>query len=159
MGGVHVSQSWLTAITDLPVIVQGALGSGLFALALYVGQIAFRYSAGKATKINRDRRLAYLTDEIAKLHLLKGKTFSLKSAFLSLLIYRASRGFAKAFIWLTLGLLFGSFSPSFGVAGYLGALYYFFSALNTLRAPPKVDDVPTKLAELVAERKALVDEA
>jgi hypothetical protein len=33
------------AASDLPVIVQGALGSALFALLLFVGQRAFAYMA------------------------------------------------------------------------------------------------------------------
>jgi hypothetical protein len=154
-----MSQNLITAITDLPAIAQNVIGGAVFALALYLGQKLFRYAAARATKFNRQRRLAYVTDEIAKLHLLKGKTFSLKGAFLSLLIYRSSRSLAKAFIWLTLGLLFGTMLPTFEAAGYLGALYYFFSALNTLRPPGEIADIPAKLAELTAERKALKGEA
>ncbi len=146
-----MAQNWLSALTDLPVIVQGALGSGLFALALLLGQKAFRYAATRTAKFNKNRRLAFLTDETAKLHILQGEEFSEKSALISLLILRSLRGFAKALIWLSLGLLCSMFAPVFGVAGYLGALYYFFSALNTLRAPERAEDIPAKLAELAEE--------
>lgn len=154
-----MTDSWVTALTDLPVIVQGGMGSALFALALYLGQKAFRYSAGRFTSFNRKRRIAYVTDEIAKLNLVKGKGFSLKGAFLSLLIYRASRSLTKAFVWLSLGLLSGTIVPTFAVVGYLGALYYFFAALNTLRAPGDVEDIDARLAELSAERRRLRGEA
>ena len=150
-----MSDTWVSYLTNLPVIVQGALGSALFAFALLSGQKAFRFLAARTSKFNKNRRLAYLTDETAKLHIIKGKEFSQKGAFISLLVYRSLRSFAKAFIWLSLGLLCSTVVPVFGVAGYLGALYYFFLGLNTLRAPEKVEDVPAKLAELSAERKQI----
>ena len=152
-------QSLVKAATDLPVIVQGALGSALFALALFLGQKASKKLAQQVSNFSRARRLNYLTDEIAKLHFAKGKTFALKGAFVSLLILRSLRSISKAFIWLTLGMLFGSFGTGFGVAGFIGALYYFFDGLNTLRPPQKSDDISARLKELSSERRKLRGEA
>lgn len=154
-----MSQDFASALTNLPVIIQGALGSALFAVIVWLGQKLFTFAASRATRFTRLRRIDYLTDEIAKLHFVKGKDFALKGAFLTLLVFRSLRSFVKAFIWLSLGLLGGALNPIFGTVGYLGAMYYFFSALNTLRAPEQADDVAAKLGELSAERKALKAEA
>ncbi|MHB1059840.1 MAG: hypothetical protein ACYC0F_18350 [Rhodanobacter sp.] len=150
-------QKWIEALTDLPVIVQSALGSALFALLLLLGQFTFRILSAKYSHSNKRRRRRFLRNEIAKIQVIHAKEHATKSAYLSLLIYRASRSFAKAFIWLTLGLLFGSIGQGFGVAGYLGAIYYFFSALSPLRAPSKTGDKSARLLELRAELKALGD--
>ena len=154
-----MSQSLFTAITDLPVIVQGALGSALFALVLWLGQKAFRTTMARITKFNRARRIDYLADEIATLHCLKGDDLSKRGVFVSLLVYRSLRNTARAFLWLTMGLIASAVVPVFGIVGYLGALYYFFAMLNTLRGTSGKEDVEARLEELYKERRALTGEA
>jgi threonine/homoserine/homoserine lactone efflux protein len=74
------------------------------------------------------------------------------------LTYRAFRSFLRAVIWLTLGLLGGTFVSSLSVIGYFGALYYLFAALNTVTAVPDEDDAAKKVEEITSELKKL-DEA
>jgi len=145
----------IAAATDLPVIVQGALGSALFALALFGGQRLSTLLGRRFAKSSRERRKTYLIEQQLKYHVLKSKEYSAKGAFVSLLVYRASRSFFKAIIWLTLGLAFGTIIDVLGLVGYCGCLYYLFASLNTVTGPETVPDVDAKLQEIKTELEAL----
>jgi hypothetical protein len=148
-------QDLVAAITNLPAIAQNVVGGAVFAAVLFLGQKIHRFAAARTAKFNRTRRHAYLTDEIAKLNVLEAESLPEQAAFISLLLYRGQRNAVKALIWLTLGLLCGTVLPMFAIAGYVGAIYYLFSALNTLRPPGDVEDVAGKLESLRVERQSL----
>jgi len=141
----------VSAITDLPVIIQGALGSALFALALLVGQRLFALSAERYARSSILRRRRYLIEQQIKYNVLSATDYAARTAFVSLLIYRASRSLFKALIWLTFGLSFGIF----GFVGFIGCLYYLFRGLNTVTPPERADDVPKKLEEIKDELSKL----
>lgn len=149
-----LQQIW-TAATDLPVVTQGALGSGLFAFALWFGQRLVAYASERYARSSIDRRKIYLTNEISKLHIQVTNDYSQRSAYLGLLIYRALRSLFKALIWITLGLLFQSFEPILGVVGYLGAMYHFFNGLNIVRSSTNIEDKKAVLKTLSDELASL----
>jgi len=146
-----------TAATNLPVVIQGALGSGLFALLLYIGQKIFTFTANRIAKSSRSRRKVYLIEQQVKYNVTKSKDFSARGAYVSLLTYRASRALFKALIWLSLGLAFGTLYKNLSIVGYCGCIYFLFKGLNTVSAPESVDDVDAKLKEIKTELEALND--
>lgn len=145
----------LSAISDIPVIVQGALGSALFSLILYVGQRVSSSVKCKVTSHSQRRRKAYLIEERIKYNVLVAENYDERAAYVSLLLYRASRNLVKALIWLTLGLMTGSLIWVLGVVGYVGALYYLFNALTTVTGPAATDDYEKRLEEISAEIERL----
>ena len=145
----------LTAVTDLPVIIQGAIGSGLFALVYFLGQKLYALGRDLITKQNKSRRRRYLTEEIAKYNIATADNYAKSNAFTTMLIYRAMRSLFKALLLLSLGLLFGSVGFVFGAIGYLGAIYFLFQGLNTVRAATKTEDKKQRLNELRDELESL----
>ncbi len=145
----------VAAATDLPVIVQGALGSALFALALFGGQRLSTLLGRRFAKSSRECRRIFLMEQQLKYNVLKSGEYSAKGAFVSLLVYRASRSLFKSLIWLTLGLAFGTIIEVLGLVGYCGCLYYLFAGLNTVTGPETVPDVDAKLQAIKKELEAL----
>jgi hypothetical protein len=150
----------LAAITDLPVIIQGALGSALFALVMYFGQRVAARLQEQWSSHSRSRRHTYLIEQKVKLGIFVAQDNAEMVACISLLAYRALRAVVKAMIWLVLGLLGGSFMTVLGAAGFLGAACYLFSALATLSPPKKQgDDYKAKWERANEELKRFESEA
>lgn len=147
----------VAAVTDLPVILQGALGSALFALALFGGQRISVLVGSQFAKSSRKRRKVYLIEQQIKYNVVKSKEYAARGAFVSLLVYRASRSLFKALIWLTLGIAFGTMKEVLGLVGYCGCLYYLFAGLNTVTGPESVPDADAKLQEIKTELETLND--
>ena len=152
---MHMLDRLLAAASDLPVIVQGALGSALFALVLFVGQRAFLFFAEQRAKHSRTKRKRYLVEQQIKYNVLNATGVANRGAFVSLLIYRAARSLFLALLWLSLGLIFGSVLNVLGLVGYFGCVYYLFLGLSTVTGPKKVDDVAEKLQQIKAELESL----
>lgn len=148
----------IALVSDWPGIVQGALGSALFWLALTLGQQLATFTSTKLAARSRKLRYAFVTEEILRYTPLSTEDFAQRAAFVSLLLLRASRSLFKALIWLTLGLAFASVISILGLVGFMGCLYYLFAALNSVRAPEHVEDVEAKLQALKAEQKQLKDD-
>lgn len=147
--------SLLKAISDYPVIVQGALGSALFALCLYLGQKIAVSVREWVASLSVKKRRRYLTEEVIRYNAIASTDFATRAAFVSLMLLRASRSLFKALLWLTFGLISGSVIGVLGVVGYLGALYYLFLGLSTLAPTDKTVDPKERLAELRAELKSI----
>ena len=147
-----------TAITDLPVIIQGALGSALFAGTVYFGQKVFAAAQGRLSELSRSRRRSYLLEQQIKYNVLAANGVPERGALVSLLLYRASRSLFKALIWLTTGLIFGSVDSLLGVVGYFGCIYYLLLGLSAVTGPETVENKKAKLEEIRAEL-AKLDEA
>ncbi len=139
----------LDKILDWPVIVQGAVGSALFSLILYLGQKTFVFVPRLASKVTVGRRRSYLHTRLLRLHSASRDDLLGQAAFASALCYRALRDLFKALIWLTLGLLFTNFVGVWGVVGYLGCLYYLFFALEVVK-PITVEgsEIQTRIQEI-----------
>jgi hypothetical protein len=130
-----MSADLIAQIGNIPVIIQGALGSALFTIILFVGQKITHLLRRKISESSTKRRREFLIEENLKLLLLLSNDFSTRGAFVSLLNFRATRKIFLALIWLALGLVGSSIIDIFGVVGYLGALYFLFDGLETCKMP------------------------
>ncbi len=144
----------IEAIRDWPVIVQGALGSFAFWLVLRIATSA--YSAISKTYAERSRRtrVQRLTDERLLIYANLGGPYE-AGHVASLIWYRASRRVVNALLWITLGLLVGSFVPYLSAIGYAGAIYYLIAAKlivdpyrHKASLEERLDEVNTELSEL-----------
>lgn len=148
-------EKFITSIQDWPVIIQGALGSALFALVLFVGQKVASYFLDTFRASSRQSRIRQLREQLIRQKALKAKDHSERGYYASLLWLRASRHVVKALIWLTLGLAFNSFLGVLGVVGFMGAIYYLFFALNIVKAINYDGDITKKIEEIKAEMAKL----
>lgn len=149
----------LSAISDWPVIVQGALGSALFASMVYVGQKIATTLNMRAAEVSKKRRKDYLYRLQLKYGFKAAKDNAIKTALLSALLYLAARDALRGAVWLALGLLTGSFLPVLGAVGFLGALYYWFTALSAVSPAPEVDNVEERFKQVNEEWEALNKDA
>jgi len=124
-------QEFLNAIKDWPVIIQGALGSALFALILFVLQKVYAYANHQIALLSKKSRIRELTNERLKIGMSIGQGKD-KALFASPMLYRMSRPFLKSLIWLVLGLLFSELFDILSVVGYLGSIYYLLNALDVV---------------------------
>jgi hypothetical protein len=147
-------QRIFTLIQDWPVIVQGALGSALFAILLWIGQKLVDMTPLLVTRISRGRREIFLRNRMIRYQAKASTDTTQKAFYASLLWFRAARDLLRGLIWLTLGLLFTNFVGVWGVIGYLGCLYYLFFALEVVKPIRDEKDV---LATKIKETKGALD--
>jgi hypothetical protein len=115
----------IASIQDWPVIIQGALGSALFALALFLGQRVTAYFVDAVRAQSKESRVRQLREQLIRFSALKAKDHAERAYFASILWLRASRHVVKGLIWLALGLVSNSLLGVLGVVGFMGAIYYF----------------------------------
>ena len=132
----------LDEILKWPVIVQGALGSALFAAILALGTWLIRAVQTYFRGFSRSRRLDRLHNEGLRLQGLVTENPALSALTLVTLLYGAFRELLKAVFVICLGLIFGSFIPVLHVVGFVMALYYLLLALDAVRG--STDDDPKK---------------
>ena len=66
-GGVLVFNEIWSAATNLPVIFQGALGSALFAIIVWLGQKIFVFIKQQMSRLSQSQHKRYVGTEIMKL--------------------------------------------------------------------------------------------
>jgi hypothetical protein len=120
----------LKAISDWPVIVQGALGSALFWLISLMGRKSVSLFLDWYSPRSRKLKIRLLISRLFKYQALLGKSYHDDSAISSILIYRAFRYVVKGLIWLTLGIYIGF--PILSEVGYIGCFIYLLFALEIL---------------------------
>jgi hypothetical protein len=146
----------ILAIKDWPVLIQGAIGSGLFWLFLLIGQKLFVFIPQKLSALSKSRKESILRDELFRFYATRlTNNHALAGGFASILLYRASRHLVKAIIWLTFGLVFDAFTGIFGTIGFIGSLYYLFGALNVIRPNNYAGDIDNKIKEIEEEITSL----
>lgn len=152
-------KEYIDAVLEWPLIVQGALGSGLFWLILIIGQ----YFTGRLSQLlstySKEYRLRLLRSQWAKYYgykALQDGDRALSSSMQVSLLYIAFRDFIRGMIWVVLGMLFSSVFPILGVVGFIGGLYYLFKTLSHVRRIDTTVDVAGKLKELECEISAIV---
>ena len=148
----------IKAASEWPVLLQGAIGSGIFWLVLVAGQKISISISKKYSESSKKRRKNFLLEQRLKYYYKTTNDNIARGIVFSALTYRALRNFFKAIIWLTLGMLCKEFLSSLAIIGYVGTLYYLFAALNTVTAVPEEDDPSKKLEKINSELKKL-DEA
>ncbi|MHC0044034.1 hypothetical protein ACGDLY_012170 [Vibrio campbellii] len=122
----------INEILELPVIVQGALGSALFAFIAWLLKILFNHVNVAFSKFNKQFRDEAKTAELVGLYYEQSGRGSDSTIFLTWCIYYALVHLTQAAIWLVLGSVLGGFISTFTYVGYLGALYYLFRARKML---------------------------
>ena len=140
-------------ILKLSPIIQGALGSALFALILWALKITFGFLHKKTISFNQNNLLnKYQSDLIRYTALESGDVNSNTLAMVGLL-YFAFSDFIKAIISLCVGVLFSSIFPMFKEISFLFALYFLYLALDSV----KVAKSEKTYAENIEELKAKID--
>lgn len=144
-----------------PVIAQGALGSGLFSLILYLGQRGTLFLSGRLSRYSHRRRVDKLRFESIKYKITLTEQPD-RAALFGVLLYKAFSRTIRGLIWLTLGLGFQLIIPVFGIIGCLGALFYLFDALlifkpidTSVDKDQRIKEIDTELAELGKRNKAI----
>ena len=113
----------IKAISDWPVIVQGALGSGLFWIILELGQ---RSTKSITSKLGNDQKTANSFSFVA--HAAPPSAGRDTARFFA--IYGAVHYGIKGAIVTALSAALVGFLDVFASVGYLMAVYFFFRALS-----------------------------
>ena len=145
------------AITEYPVIVQGALGSALFALLFYLSQQLFIISNNfldNFFKSNKKTSLLRLHLKYTGLKAYKANNLLKSNTIQTGLIYNSLRKVISGIIWILFGLIISPFE----LIGYIGGLYFTFSALYTVQSIDTKVDVNQKLEEIEKELKEIEKE-
>lgn len=149
----------LASIQDFPVIVQGAMGSALFALLVYIGQKVATYCFDSFRASSKKSRIRQLKEQQVRLRALCAEDYDQKAYLTSLLWLRASRHVVKALIWITFGLAFESAAGTLSVVGFIGAIYYLFLSLNIVKPISYEGNIEEKLMDIRTELRSLtIDE-
>lgn len=132
---------FINKILELSTIVQGALGSALFAGVLWIGQLLFSISKNKIIYFSKKHRLDSLKSEVIRhMGLASADSATAALSFVSL-IYLALGSLIKAIICLCIGYLLESYVPLFREVSFMFALYFLFKALDLLKdTKDDVDD-------------------
>lgn len=141
-------QDFLNAIKEWPVIVQGALGSALFWGVSFVTQLAIEKGQKSTSAFTKKSKRRALRNERLRLSALKAKSESSKANYATYLIYTMSRPLITGLIWMVLGNIFATFMGVFSTIGYVGAFYYFLSALNIIKPIKYEGDIDDRLEEI-----------
>lgn len=148
----------IKTITEWPVIVQGALGSALFTFLFYIGQKSFTLINNFLSNFSKSIKKVSLLRLHRKYTGLKAHKENdlVKSNSVQIgLIYRAMRKIISGIIWIIFGLILNPFIYGFELIGYLGGLYFMFSALSSVQAINTNVNVNQKLKEIEEELQIL----
>ena len=121
---------------------------------LVLGQKLTALVSTKVSALSKRKRRGDLLTQLLRFQALKASSNELAGPYASILWYRASRSLIMGLMWLTLGLIFGSILPILGIVGFIGCLYYLFSALNVVRPlsyDGSIDERITELHEKIDE--------
>ena len=144
------------AITEYPVIVQGALGSALFAFLFFIGKKTFQIIDDILSKYFKQVKLESLIRLQKKYIGLKAhrsKDLLKSSSIRTELLYVGFRNFINGVIWILLGLILDLYET----IGYLGGIYYMFKALYSVQKITISDDldIDKKIKEISEQIKKL----
>lgn len=143
-------------VNSWPVLIQGALGSGLFWLVLKISQKLVSYLGSSLGRIFRNIRKTELINERIRLRAAVAESGE-KSKYSYILMYRASRPFLKAIMWLVLGLMLGQTMQVLSIVGYIGSLFYLFKAFEIVKAIHAPENPEQRLKELAEQLQGLKD--
>lgn len=143
----------ISAILDLPTIIQGAMGSALFALVLYLMQNTAERAKNLWSLGSTNRRIEYLLAQKEKLKIILSDRATERSYYTLVLLRRTIECTLKAATMIILAQLFNSIHPLFHYAGALGSLYYLFRGISTISeiADKNTKKAAAKLSEIDLE--------
>ena len=138
----------LNSINSLPVIVQGALGSGLFWLTLKIGHGCLSFVSEKISKLQKRKQTAlYIALGAALDDSQETREFLFQG-----MVHGALHYFVVAVVFIILALLFQNFLPVFSTVGYLGALFFAFRSLCFVPNFDKIKNAQEKYDALLKEQ-------
>lgn len=147
----------LTEILNLPVIIQGALGSFLFWIAFTICSLTFTRLNGIVVKLSAS---ATARNELVKR--LKSGAVEFREPFKSyhrsVLHGLAASDALVAAIFVVFGLIASGVLELFGSVAFLIALFYLFRSLTTIQPPESHIELTKKMLRLDAETPGIVDE-
>ncbi|MFT5266222.1 MAG: hypothetical protein ACI8YQ_004986 [Polaribacter sp.] len=141
----------VNTILEWPLIIQGALGSGLFWLVLLLGQKLSSLSNRVIAQRSTDNEIIYLRnlrDKYIGLKAHQNKNTQVANYIATGFIYKSLRSLFKGLIWLALGLSFGLLIPVLGVVGFVGCLYHMFKGLTVVQEIDKGISPSDKISEI-----------
>jgi hypothetical protein len=148
----------IEVILEWPVIVQGGLGSALFALIFFIGQKITALAANSVSSYSvkaKEEQLNILWQQYAGLKAFLDGDKQQSSSYMIGLIYQAIRFLFTGLIWLSLGLMLNSFIPTLEIVGFMGFIYYMFKGLNCVQKVDKTVDPSEKMSEISIQLKEL----
>lgn len=120
----------ILAITEWPIIVQGALGSALFWLVFICIQKGIYFTSRALSTTSKRRRKSWIVNRRIKLHGYTVGDRTISTQQMIALKYRSLRNLYKSIMWLCSGLIVNSFTEGFGIIGFIGSLYYISMAVE-----------------------------
>ena len=118
-------------ILNLPVIVQGALGSLLFWLVFAAAKISTDFASHVIGKLNKSwREEAYEFEHLQSQYMI-AEPLS-KANYILLAIYGAANRTLQGLIHLCIGAVVNGLAAPFGLIGYCFAVVHFFRALKAI---------------------------
>jgi hypothetical protein len=148
----------LDEILKWPVIVQGALGSGVFWLFLLIGKWLTNFSKRYIEKFFHIKSKNSDNIDAMVLNAFVTDDGHMKTGTYVLMVFAGLHYFIKAFIYFGLGWFFQNLIPTFSLLGYIVGFYYLFTSLSYLPQVDKyshmsLDEKKDKLAELEARNE------
>ena len=147
--------AFVSEILQLSPILQGALGSALFAALMWLGQLLVRGTHARATSFSKKRRAERLLREYLRASAIRSKSLDRASKCMALLTYSSMEHVAKALIYLVLGFILGNIVQIFSVVGYLFSLFQLFEALDCVRKWDPKRDAEEAIKEIKEELRQL----
>lgn len=138
------------AVKDWHIILQGAIGSGLFWVVLIVGQKIVVFASDKFSYHNKNSRISWLASAALKYQPCEyGSTD--ETHVITSLVYRSIRLFYKSMLWVILGFVINMFFYPLGIIGFIGGLYFLFKASEVVSPIEQDDDMQLKYDEIIEE--------
>ena len=120
----------IKTITEWPVIIQGALGSALFAFISYIGNKMIKHLYFIWNKYSKEN--AEILDShkqgLIEAHL--ERDFVELNNVMTVMIFCSLHYLMKATLFVSLGYMAESFIPIFGVVGYFIGFTFLFKAMT-----------------------------
>lgn len=142
-------------ILQLPVIVQGALGSALFALVLWVFKILGAFLVDKFSFFDKKIKVHKLNAQLVMCTALKSDDTSIITFALVGLISFALSNFFKAVGCVLVGFLLSDYFPLFKEISILFALYFIYVAITCFAESVISTDFDEKIKRIETQLKAL----
>ena len=149
----------ITAVTDLPAIIQGALGSALFALFLFLVRYIYDWLSDIFSKISQKQRLRKLIELEMKLLMTFSDNEEERIRSFQFLIVRALRAFIVAFMWFVFSFFLSNISIIMAIPAIVVCSGYIYSAYDTTKGNfrktvnmykplEKLDEIRSEIHEL-----------
>ena len=129
-------------ILNLHVIIQGAIGSALFALIASLLKVVFKFITHQLSKISNKIDIENKNAEWVHLQYQNSDRNADSAIFLVWCIFHGFHHIIQALIWVVLGQIFKNVIELFALIGYLGALYYLYRAVSTVPFKDEFEDLP-----------------